>query len=170
MRNFICTKFDEYEKERKEKEEIIKNLEENVSVMNKKVENLEKEIYEQYSRRNCLLVHGTVETDDEVTDDLVIETISMKMNIEISPADLDRTHRIQKKKAGQNKPRPIIVKLSRYNVRKNIFSNKKTPDRIQCKYNRRLNTKTHGNSKEGKVRTRVTNVRTSDGKILSNRK
>ena len=89
MRNFICTKFDEYEKERKEKEEIIKNLEENVSVMNKKVENLEKEIYEQYSRRNCLVVHRTVETDDEVTDDLVIETISMKMNIEISPADLD---------------------------------------------------------------------------------
>ena len=42
--NFISTKFDEYEKERKEREQTIKNLEENVSVMNKKVENLEKEI------------------------------------------------------------------------------------------------------------------------------
>ena len=35
-------------------------------------------------------------------------------------------HKIGKKKVGQNKPRPIIVKLSRYNVRKKDFSNKKT--------------------------------------------
>ena len=40
--NFISTKFDEYENERKERKQIIKNLEENVSVINKKVENLEK--------------------------------------------------------------------------------------------------------------------------------
>ena len=40
--NFIRTKFEEYEKERKEREQIIKNLEKKVSVTNKKVENLEK--------------------------------------------------------------------------------------------------------------------------------
>ena len=75
--NFISTKFDEYEKERKERQQIIKDLEKNVSVINKKVENLKKEIDkdELYSRRNCLLVHGTVKTDDEMTDDLVIEMI-----------------------------------------------------------------------------------------------
>ena len=88
--NFISTKFDEYEKERKEREQVIKNLEENVSVMIKKVENLEKEIdkHEQYSRRNYLLVHGIVETDDEVTDNFVIETISTRMNMHISPAGI----------------------------------------------------------------------------------
>ena len=42
--NFISTKIDEYEKESQEREQIIKNLEENVSVMNKKVESLQKEI------------------------------------------------------------------------------------------------------------------------------
>ena len=65
--NFISTKFDDSEKERKEREQIIKNLEENVSVMNKKVENLKKEIdkYKQYSCRNCLLLYGIVETDDK---------------------------------------------------------------------------------------------------------
>ena len=96
------TKLDKYEKEWKETEQLIKNLEENASVMNKKVENLEKKIdkHEHYSRWNCLLVHGVVKTDDEVTDDLVIETISTKMYIDISPADLDRSHRIGKKKAG----------------------------------------------------------------------
>ena len=71
------------------------------------------------------MVHGIVETDDEVTDDLVIETISTKMSIEISPADLDRMHIIGKKKPGQNKPGPIIVKPSGSNVRKKVFSNKK---------------------------------------------
>ena len=75
--NFTCTIFDEYKKLRKERKKINKNLEGNVSVLNKKVESLDKELdkHEQYSRRNCLLVHGIVETDNEVTDDLVIETI-----------------------------------------------------------------------------------------------
>ena len=84
------TKLSEYEKEWKEREQLIKNLDKNVSVMNKKVENFEKEMnkHEHYSRRNCLLVHG------------IVKTISTKMYIEISPADLDRTHRIGKKKAG----------------------------------------------------------------------
>ena len=50
--NFISTKFDMYEKEKKERKQLIKNLEENVSVINRKVENLEKDIdkHEQYSR------------------------------------------------------------------------------------------------------------------------
>ena len=42
--NFISTKFDEYEKERKERKQIIKNLEENVSVMN------EEEIWKSRKR------------------------------------------------------------------------------------------------------------------------
>ena len=119
-----------------------------MSVMNKKVENLEKEIdkHEQYSRRNCLLVHGIVETDDEVTDELVIETISTKMNIEVSPSDLDRTHRIGKKKTGQNKPRPIIVKLSRHNVRKKVFSNKKNLKGFNISITERLTPKRYKHS------------------------
>ena len=143
--NFICTKFEEYGKERKEREQIIKNVEGNISVINEQVENLGKEMskYEQYSRQNCLLGHG-----------IVIETISMKMNIRISLAVLDETRRIGKKKAGQNEPRRIIVKLSWHNVRKKIFS-KKPPERIHCKYNGKRNTKTHRSSKERKVRTWV---------------
>ena len=78
-------------KKEKEEKKIIKNFEENVSVMSKRVENLEKEIdkHEQNCQQNCLLVYGMVETDDEVTDSLVIKTISTKMNIEISPAYQD---------------------------------------------------------------------------------
>ena len=71
-------------RKKKRKRTKIKNLEENVSVINEKVENLKKEIdkHEHYSRRNCFLIHGIVKTNDEVTDDLVIETISTIVNIE----------------------------------------------------------------------------------------
>ena len=156
--NFICTEFDEYEKERKKKEQIMKKLDENMLVMNKKVQNLEIEIdkHEHYSRRNCLLVHGIVETDDEDTDDLVIETISKKVNIEISPVDLDQMHKIGKKKVGQNKPRPIIVKLSGYNVRKKNFSNKKTLKRSNLSITESLASKRMEFIKKAR----------SDGKIL----
>ena len=50
------------------------------------------------------------------------------MNTEVSPVDLYRTHRYRKKKDGQNKPRQIIVILSRQNVRKKLFSNKTIPN------------------------------------------
>ena len=138
--------------------------------MNKKAENLEKEIdkHEQYSRRNYLLVHRIVETDDEVMDDLVIETISTNMNIEISPADLDRTQRVGKKKPGQNKPRPIIVKLSRDNVRKKAFSNKKNLKGSNESITEDLIPKRMEILKKARIEHGLTNVWTSDGMTLYN--
>ena len=47
-----------------------------------------------------------------------------------------------------------MVTLSGYNFRKKSFQQKQS-ERIQCKYNGKLNTKAHGNSKEGYDRTRV---------------
>ena len=143
-------------------------MEENVSVMSKKVETLEKkkDKHEQYSHRNCVLVHKIVETDDEMSDDLVIETISTKMNIEVSPADLDRTHRIWKKNAGQSKPRPIIMKRSRYNVRKKISPNKKNLKRSNASIKESLTPKRVEILKKARSENGFTNVWTSNGKIL----
>ena len=89
---FLWTKFNAYEKEGTEREQIIDQVLDWKCVSN-----------EQYSGQNCLLVHGLVETDDEVTNSLVIETTSTKMNAEVSPVDLYETHRNKKKKDGQNK-------------------------------------------------------------------
>ena len=63
----ISTKFDQYEKDRKEHIETIKNLRKEVNNLSEKLENSEKKIedQEQYSRRNCLLIHGIEETDKE---------------------------------------------------------------------------------------------------------
>ena len=66
----------------------------------------------QYSRRNHLLVHGIAETNNENTGDLVIKTINEKLDADIAENEMDRSYRIGRKKDGQ-RPRPIIVKLTR---------------------------------------------------------
>ena len=64
--------------------------------MNKKIKKLERIVdrQEQYSRRNCLLLHGITEDERENTDELILETLNEKMHINLTPSDLDRTHRI----------------------------------------------------------------------------
>ena len=62
---------------------------------------------EQYSRRNCLLVHEIAETNKENTDGLVLKTLNEKLGINITKNETDRSHRISRKMHGQ-KPRSII--------------------------------------------------------------
>ena len=61
---FLTSKFDELEKERKEKDKLINSLQIEVSSLKVEVKNLEKKTddQEQYSRRRCLLIHGLNET------------------------------------------------------------------------------------------------------------
>ena len=112
------------------------------------------------------MVHGIVETDDEMTDDLVIKTILTKINIDISPADLDRTHRFGKKKPGQEKPRPIIVKLRTYNVRKKVFSSKKNASIFNVSITESLTRKPTEDLKKSGIKHGFANVWIDDGKIL----
>ena len=121
----MSDKFDDFEKDRKRKKEVINNLKEEVSTLEGRVETLEKESddQEQYSRRNCILVHGLEENKDEITDDLVASSIKDKIDIDLSVNDIDRSHQIGK--PNQRKKRTIIVKCVRYNDRRKVFSNKK---------------------------------------------
>ena len=57
------------------------------------------------------------------TDEVVINKIKSEMDLDISPGDIDRTHRIGVPTKGIN--RPIIVKLGRYMDRRRVFTNKK---------------------------------------------
>ena len=61
--NFINEKFEEFEKEMKKKEEEIKHLEIENSYLNKRLGEMDAAVdrQEQYSQRNCLLVHEIVE-------------------------------------------------------------------------------------------------------------
>ena len=52
------------------------------------------------------------------------KTVSDKLNVNIDPNMLDRSHRLGKPKT-DGKPRPIIAKFARYNTRSAVFSAKK---------------------------------------------
>ena len=45
--------------------------------------------YEQYSRRNYLLIHGVTEKENEDTDKLVIEFFEKEMEEKLSANDID---------------------------------------------------------------------------------
>ena len=125
--DFLSGKFDSLDKDRKEQGEKIKNLEEKLEKLEEENKSLNNSVddLEQYSRRNCLLLHGVKETADENTDNIVIKTLSEELDVEITEEDLDRTHRVGKPEKRDGKSRPIIIKFARYAVRHNVYKNKK---------------------------------------------
>ena len=123
----VTSKFDELERERKEKDQLINSLQIEVSFLKDDVKNLEKKAddQKQYSRKNCLLIHVLNETKTEDTDEMVLDVINNKLNIEMSQISIDRSHRCGKRNGRGQKPRAIIVKFTRYKDRNHIFRNKK---------------------------------------------
>ena len=65
------------------------------------------------------------ETEDEDTDEIIINTLREEMNVELKEEDLDRTHRIGKANRKDGKARPIIINFARYAVRHVVYKNKK---------------------------------------------
>ena len=90
----ITDKFDEYEKERDEKNKIIKELNEKVSALTQRSKVLEESIDQQgqYSRRNCSLIHGVEESSKEDTDKLLLNIINDDLEIDLTEVAIDRTH------------------------------------------------------------------------------
>ena len=131
----MSEKFDEFERDRKEKEKIINSLKQEVNSLKERVKSLEKvsDDHEQYSRRNCLLIHRIEEEKDEDTDEVVGNMLQDKLELEISKKDIDRSHRIGK--PSPRKKRPIIVKFVWYNDRHKAYSNKKKIKRFRNFYN-----------------------------------
>ena len=88
----------------------------------------------QYSRRNCLIAHEVDDKYNEDTDQIIMNDLGEEITIH----DIDRTHRLGKRKRDNNIPRPIIVKFARCNVRKRIFkTNKKL--KVKCEHDRKAN-------------------------------
>ena len=124
---YINDQFTKYEEERKERDQEVKHLKEEISKMSNEMKDLKKEVdrQEQYSRRNCLLVHGVKEEQNEDTNKVVIKLIRDNLEEDISLENLDRTHRIGSSRNSNGKTRPIIIKFARYNVHRRVFSNNK---------------------------------------------
>ena len=122
---FINEKFEEFQADRREKKREIAELKSTINSLNVRLDKADRALdrQEQYSRINCLLIHGIDEENQENTDDVVINVLKKEMDEEITHLDIDRSHRLGNQKLGKSKPRPIIINFSRYNVRAGIFKN-----------------------------------------------
>ena len=80
---------------------------------------------EQYSRRNCLLVHRVDEKNNKDNDQAIINIAGNNLREEIAIQDIDRTLPLGERKFVNNVPRSITVRFARYNVCNRIFKAKK---------------------------------------------
>ena len=96
--------------------------------MSKRVDSLSGQVdkQEQYSRRNCLLLHGIPRNNNEKTDNLCLAAMNDHLELSITEADIERTHRIGKPRDSGQKLRPIIVKFVRYNDRRTYLTEKRS--------------------------------------------
>ena len=127
-----------------EMKDEIQQLKKEISTIEKQNDDLEIQIesQQQYSRRNCLLIHGLPPhspNPNENTDQAVIEFFNTHLGIAVMKKDLDRSHRLH------NTNSPIIVKFVHHNLKNIIFNSKKklkgknifiteslTPKRMSC--------------------------------------
>ena len=79
----ISARFDEYEVDHKKKDEMINSLEDKVLVLTVKIDKLSSVVdtQEQYSRRNCILIHGVKENQNEDTDEIVTNKIKSEIDL-----------------------------------------------------------------------------------------
>ena len=119
----------------------------------------------QYSHRNCFLFHKIKEEKDEDTNSIIINTVKEEMDIEILSNDLDWSHHIGNAKT-KKKERPIIVKFVRYNLRHNIFKNKKLLKGKGVSITESLTKDRMAKLNEARETYGFRNVWTSDGKIF----
>ena len=90
-------------------------MKERIDVLKKKSDDSK-----QYSRINCLLVHGVKKQDQENTDNIVLNVLKKHLDIEQPVKDLDRSYRVGKRNS-ENKHRTIIVNFIHYNDHREIF-------------------------------------------------
>ena len=95
-------------------DDLLANLEERSSVLEDQM---------QYSRRNCLIVTGIAENRGEDTDKVMQSFAMDKLGIQLPESEIDRSHRLGKKQIG--KPRPIIIKFVRYNMRRKFMKERR---------------------------------------------
>ena len=109
-------------------------------------------------------MHRIVETNDENTDDLFLKTINEKLDVDITGNEIDRSHRIGRQK-DERRPRPIIVKLTRYNTRKKVFASKRELKGTGVSITESLTAKRREQLNKTREEHGFNNMWTTDGRI-----
>ena len=108
--------------------EEISSLKTELTEKNNYIANLESRVddLKQYSRRNCLVITGIPESENEKTDEVVLDMARNQLKAAIDASDIDRSHRIPGGPVRRNtdRPRNIIVKFTTYNARRRVLEKK----------------------------------------------
>ena len=138
-----------------------------MSALNVKVSELTSAVekQEQYSRGNCLLLHGINENKDEDTDKMSLNTLNENLQLEVTELNIERSHRIGKPKPN-GKPRPIIIKFVRYNVRRKVHERKKMFKGKKISITESITAFRMSKLAEAREKYGFLNVWTSDGRVL----
>ena len=131
----------------------------------------------QYSRRNCLLLHGVPENERENIDLLLSETLNhvgtLNLNLDIENV-VDRAHRIGKPTKGRvtrnnkQKVRPIIIKFTSYRTRSKVFFSKKNLKGSGLMITESLTHRRYDLLKAAQEKFGFKSVWSIDGKIMAN--
>ena len=120
---------------------------------------------EQYSRRNCLIVHGVLDTTDPVT--AVLDIINNKLGVPNGCESIDRCHRLgTSANLSNSRLRPIIVKFMSYQVRQKVFSGKRHLKGTKLLITENLTRRRSELLNKAKTLNNVTATWTSDGCIV----
>ncbi len=151
-------------------QEKVDQLEDSIKELKIANDQLKQELddAEQYSRRNCLLLHGIKESKKENTTTTFIETMGTHLGIELSPDHIDRSHRLGRHGPG-DKPRPIIIKFVSYRHRELVYRNKRKLKNSSLLITESLTSsrmalyrEAHKMTKEGRIKS----VWSTDGRIV----
>ena len=170
------------------KQDVYKSVSMDISTTNAKVTSLQTKIdnleaekskladeiddLEQYSRRNCLLIHGIPESNKEDTTAACLENINKKLKVNLTRDHLDRTHRVGKRKSSESddaKPRPIIMKFISYTQRQAVFRTKKNLKGSNLLITESLTTKRMAVLRAAQNKVRAEGIKrawTQDGRII----
>jgi len=84
---------------------------------------------EQYNRRENIRIHGVSEESNVDDGEKVISNVAKALNIELEDRDIQRAHRLGKRKSINAKPRPVIVRFASYKKRNEfLYSKSKLKD------------------------------------------
>ena len=118
-----------------EQQNFLQQMSKDIQLLQKELESLKKwqevqdlklDELEQYSRSNCLILHGNP-IDNKISNSevekYIVNTINSRLELpsKICAADIDICHPLPSKKT----TKPIIIKFVRRSIRNMIFANKK---------------------------------------------
>lgn len=106
----------------------IQELEREVEVATNKLAKAQDSIdeLEQYSRRNALRIWFPQPEIQGENTDLLVLNYAKKINVDLKPGDIGRSHRVGPPDINRSKPRAVIVKFTTYNTRRVLYEARKT--------------------------------------------